>query len=98
MATSKNYLDKHRHSLISPADSLGSGPCLALPSIPTTVAFPLPTMQPGTFSSPLTSSSSYQTLISQSFCLDADIETADDFGYSIYTVVIGQACEFDLFN
>ena len=28
----------------------------------------------------------------------ADIETADDSGYSIYTVVIGQACEFDLFN
>lgn len=30
--------------------------------------------------------------------LDADIETAGDSGYSIYTVATGQACEFDLFN
>ena len=28
--------------------------------------------------------------------LDADIETADDSGHSIYTVATRQACEFDL--
>ena len=30
--------------------------------------------------------------------LDADVETADDSRYSIYTVATGQACKLDLFK
>jgi len=43
MATSKNYLDKHKTPPISPANSLGSGPWLAPSSTSTTAAFSLPT-------------------------------------------------------
>ena len=64
----QDYLDKHKTPPDQSRQLAWFRDMARASSTSTTVAFSLPTLRPGTFSSPPTSMLNYQTLISQLFC------------------------------